>query len=73
MEAIARDTSQVTYHVVPVVIQRLRFSHGPWTPRSFFYSSVLKGVSVTNVGDSVQVDTKLGGSEPGPTYISIEI
>lgn len=35
MESMARDRSQVTYHIVPVVLQRLRFSHGPWTPRSF--------------------------------------
>lgn len=42
-------------------------------PRDHFYSSVLKGVTVTIVGTSVQVDTSLGRSEPGPTSISIEI
>lgn len=49
MEGMARDRPQVTYHVVPVVLQRLRFSHGPGSC-DHFYSSVLKGVTVTNVG-----------------------
>lgn len=35
MEGMALDRSQVTYHVVSVVLQRLRISHGPWTAPSF--------------------------------------
>lgn len=73
MEGMARDRSQVTYHFVPVVLQRLRFSHGPWTPRSILPLCFLKGVTVTNVGNSVQVDTNTGRPEPGPASISIEI
>lgn len=32
--------------------------------RDYFYSSFLKGVTVTEVGNSVQVDTNSGRSEP---------
>lgn len=39
-----------------------------------FPPSVLKGVTVTDVGNAVQIDTKLfGRSESGPASISIEI
>lgn len=42
-------------------------------PRDHFYCYVLKGVKVTDVGNSVQVDTNSGRPEPGPASISIEI
>lgn len=47
----------------------------PWPldPAIIFTLVFLKGVTVTNVGNSVQVDTNTGRPEPGPASISIEI
>lgn len=73
MESMARERSQVTYHIVPDVLQRLRFSHRPWTPRSFLLLCFERRHGHTDVGNSVQVDTNSGRPELGPASISIEI